>query len=568
MLWISDQAYPRYRGQEIGNPAHVMALDFPTRDETAKIRALAHVPANTIQHRGIRVSENRHRIERVGDLLERHLDRHHLFVPERHGPMVRRAESETDHVDHVVPCSGRAERERAVVAARDGKGRAVACAAERYPGTWDGCGRGGVDNPAADDLPADGHREDQQQPETENDQLHRGRRGMRVTLEYGMLRETSIRRGRASLATLVGAAVFLVACSGQPADLAPGSPQQGLDQAQLERFASGKALFDRVFSPAEGLGPVFNENQCSACHTDPASGGTGGQRVLKATRFDAATGTCDRMEQVGGTNIRTQMTPALRSSGVSREGVPQAATARGRFTPPFLFGAGLVEAVPDAEILHREDVDDRNGDGISGRAGRTADGRVARFGRKAETATLIEFVSGALRLEMGLTTVLDPHETGINGRPLPRGTDPAPDPEIDSTTLYLLTDYVRILAPLAPGKPAGAARDSAERGRQLFQRFGCSTCHAPMASLYSDLLLHDMGPALGDVCGITAAPSEVRTEPLAGLRYRETFLHDGRALSVRDAILTHDGEAARARARFAGSSVAEQLYLLRFLDTL
>ncbi len=346
----------------------------------------------------------------------------------------------------------------------------------------------------------------------------------------------------------------------------------------------GKTLFDHVFTPAEGLGPVFNENQCSACHTDPASGGTGEQRVVKATRFDAARGTCDRLERQGGSNIRRQATPALRAAGVDSEVVPPGATERGRFTPPFLFGLGLVDAIPDSEIIRGEDIDDRDGDGISGRAGRASDGRVGRFGRKAEVPTLLEFVSSALRLEMGLTSALEPAEAGINGRPLPPGVDPAADPEIPDSTLRAVADYVRFLAPLGRAVPAdGAARDSVGRGERQFQSLGCAACHFPLlttgrseiavldrrpAFLYSDLLLHDMGPALADICGVGATPSELRTEPLAGLRYRKTFLHDGRAPTVRDAILMHGGEAARARDAFARADEAGQHYLLRFLDAL
>jgi CxxC motif-containing protein (DUF1111 family) len=86
--------------------------------------------------------------------------------------------------------------------------------------------------------------------------------------------------------------------------------------------------------------------------------------------------------------------------------------------------------------------------------------------------------------------------------------------------------------------------------------------------LYSDLLLHDMGPQLADVCSAGAEPSELRTEPLAGLRFRRAFLHDGRAHSVREAVLLHGGEAAKARARFGQLDWASQLLLLRFLDSL
>ena len=368
-----------------------------------------------------------------------------------------------------------------------------------------------------------------------------------------------------------------------PVGSEPGAPLPGLRPEELARFTAGKALFDKIFTPAEGLGPLFNENQCSACHTDPVSGGDGEQRVVKATRFTApATG--DALEGGRGLNVRRQATAALKALGIERETVPPEATEQGRFAPPFLFGLGLVEAVPESEILARADPDDRNRDGISGRPGRTTQGALGRFGRKADTATLTDFVASALRLEMGITSPLAPAEQGLNGGPLPAGVDPAPDPEVDLDTVRRLADFVRFLAPL-PGPPlaADARRDSVVRGERVFTGLGCPSCHVPSMTtgsnpilaldhktvfLYSDLLLHDMGLGLADVCGAGAEPGELRTAILAGLSYRKTFLHDGRALDLRDAILAHGGEAARARASFAGLDPISQQLVLLFLETL
>jgi CxxC motif-containing protein (DUF1111 family) len=388
------------------------------------------------------------------------------------------------------------------------------------------------------------------------------------------------RRGLLS-AGLLG---IVVACS--PPESAveqePGAPLPGLSQEELARFRRGESLFNRVFTPGEGLGPLFNENQCSACHTSPASGGTGEQLVVKATHFEAL-GRCDLLEREGGLNVRRQATPAMRALGVERETTPRRATAHGRFTVPFLFGLGLVEAIPAEVIVARADSADANRDGISGRVARTADGRVGRFGRKGEAATLLEFAAGALRLEMGLTSPAYPSEAPVAGSPVPPHADPAPDPEISAETLEQLVEYLRLLAPLGRRALASAAaRDSVARGERLFGRLGCASCHVPelrtgpnvspldrkLLRLYSDLLLHNMGPALADVCGLTAAPSEVRTELLMGLRYREAFLHDGRAGSIRDAILLHAGEAASSRDAFARLDRLTQEYLLRFLDSL
>lgn len=399
-------------------------------------------------------------------------------------------------------------------------------------------------------------------------------------------------RGRSARVNLDGVVWWLavvgatVGCGSPDATVfgEPGAPLPGLSDAELAEFYGGKALFDKVFTPDEGLGPLFNENQCSACHTEPVSGGTGGfERVVKGTRFDGS-GVCDALAHEGGENIRTRATPLLRALGVERETTPPSATAIGRFTAPPLFGLGLVEAVPAATIRAGEDPQDRNGDGISGRAGRTVDGRLARFGRKAEQATLLEFIDTALRFEMGLTTPLKLEEETANGTPVPPEADPAPEPEADQRVLDLLTAYVRYLTPLAPAPARSEAhRDSVARGGELFERFGCAACHTPSlrtgpndaaaldrktVNLYSDLLLHDMGSGLADVCGVAAAPSEVRTEMLMGLQYRNIYLHDGRASDLRDAVLAHGGEAQRARDAFAGAGWAVQEYVVKFLQAL
>ena len=386
--------------------------------------------------------------------------------------------------------------------------------------------------------------------------------------------------------------VLVLACIGSTAcvtqELAvsgePGAPLPGLDDAALADFSAGAVLFDKVFTPEQGLGPLFNENQCSACHTDPASGGTGGfERVVRATRFEGM-GACDPLTSEGGENIRTQATPLLRAHGVDAEAIPSSAGEVGRFATPPLFGLGLVEAIAAETILAREDTSDNDGDGVSGRAGRTPDGRLARFGRKAEVATIREFIDTALRFEMGLTTPFEAEEETINGAPVPPETDPAADPEIDGRELELLTSFVRFLVPPARANPRSEAHaDSVARGGRLFDGIGCATCHTPFmrtapgdrpaldrktVGLYSDLLLHDMGQGLADVCGFTATPSELRTEMLMGLQHRERYLHDARAGTLVDAILAHGGEAQRARDVFARLDWLRREYVLLFLKSL
>jgi CxxC motif-containing protein (DUF1111 family) len=387
------------------------------------------------------------------------------------------------------------------------------------------------------------------------------------------------------LLTLVALALPIFGCTpeGDAVGAPPGSPLPQLSAADSARFYAGMTLFNKVFTPDEGLGPSFNENQCSACHTVPAVGGTTGfERIVKATRF-AGPGACDLLSGEGGENVRTSVTPRLRAHGVTSERVPPSATETGRFLPPFLFGLGLVEAIPDDVIAARADPDDRDGDGVSGRAARAADGRLTRFGRKADVASIEDFTRSALRHEMGLTSRATERDL-VNGAAPPRGTDPVAEPEVDSGTVALLSDFVRYLAPSAAAKPHNRANaDTVAGGRQLFGKLGCDKCHTPTmrtgvhakpalssktVALYSDLLLHDMGPGLANVCAHDASPTELRTASLAGLQHRSFFLHDGRTIDLREAILAHGGEAQRARDAFARLGWLRQEYLLLYLRTL
>ena len=365
---------------------------------------------------------------------------------------------------------------------------------------------------------------------------------------------------------------------------APGEPLPGLTDAERGRFLLGRALFERLATADEGLGPLYNGERCSDCHDQPVTGGSGVQRVrvLKATRFED--GRCDLLRAVGGDNIQRRATDLLKAHGMGPEEVPEAATATALMTGPSLLGLGLLEAVPEAVLEEWADPDDRNGDGISGRLPRLPDGRAARFGRKGDASTVEDFVDTALRFELGFTTHIHPGEEPVNGVPIPPETDPMPDPEIDAPTLGLITDFVRFLAPPAPERELSeAASDTIAQGEALFGQIGCTSCHrqelrtveSATAALarrtprpYSDLLLHDLGEDLADVCGPDAAPGELRTAPLWGLRYRDRLLHDGRATDVEGAVAAHGGEAAAARDAFRSLPEEARRMVKRFLMSL
>lgn len=391
------------------------------------------------------------------------------------------------------------------------------------------------------------------------------------------------RRGRLTAAALC--ATLLAACTTtQPADATdtPGEPLKGLTDGERARFLLGRALFERIATPEEGLGPLFNAERCSACHDEPATGG-GGTRVLvlKATAW--ADGRCNALTEYGGDNIQLRATPLLLAEGLGAEEVPARATATALVTAPPLFGLGLLEAVPERVLIRHADPADADGDGISGRLPRLRDGRVARFGRKGDAATVAEFVESALLFELGFTTDAHPREEPRNGVPLPAHVDPRPDPEIDRETVALLTDYVRLLAPVAPATAAGPVADSVREGERWFGEVGCDRCHVPELATgeaaegalsrrriraFTDLLLHDLGGAARDVCTPQARPGEYRTAALWGLRYRTRFLHDRRAESIEEAIQAHGGEARPVTDAFRALAPGQQRLLLRFLANL
>jgi len=381
---------------------------------------------------------------------------------------------------------------------------------------------------------------------------------------------------RAAWWTTVAALIVAVAACQRP--LKPGDPVRGLTRDQRALFDRGRVVFDSVFTPETGLGPLFNSIACGECHEDPVAGGVGDEVEVHASAFRPPV--CDPLVQEGGIVIQQRVTPALKAAlGIDSEPFPPSATGRALRTSPVVFGRGLLDLVPDSLILSYVDSADRNGDSISGRPNRFFDGRLGRFGRKALVPTLAEFNAGAFPIEMSVTNPAVPTEETIGGNPIPAGVDPVPEPEINQEATDLTDAFVRFLAAPTPLKATSAAR----RGRELFASVGCTGCHiptlrtgdSPIAALrhkdvaaYTDLLLHDMGPDLADICLTEATPSEFRTEPLIGLRVAQQFLHDGRAKTLEQAIALHGGEGSRARDGFLGLSETERAALIAFLKTL
>ena len=392
-----------------------------------------------------------------------------------------------------------------------------------------------------------------------------------------------IRRGRlppnvAGVARGILTGVALATLAGCAALPKPGDPLRGLSDDEMRLFEMGREVAEREFTPETGLGPLFNAPSCAECHEEPILGGHGDEVEVHVGRL-RPDGLCDPLADRGGPVIQQHVTPALQAAlGIDKEPVPDQVVPAHRSTSD-LFGFGLLDAVSDTTILAYADPDDRNGDGISGRPNRFVDGRVGRFGRKAFVPTLREFNDGAFTAEQGVTNPAVPTEELPRGAPMPDGVDPVPDPEIDEAATAAADAFVRLLAPPAPLKRTGQA----ERGFRVFRSIGCAACHIPVletgdnpiralrhreVAAYTDLLLHDMGPDLADICMGLAAPSEFRTEPLMGLRLMPFFLHDGRAKTVEQAIDLHGGEAEGSRGRFRALPDKDRAALLAFLQTL
>lgn len=384
-----------------------------------------------------------------------------------------------------------------------------------------------------------------------------------------------------------GLAVVLLGCGalGQSpyTETEPGLPLPGLSESEQVAFTSGEALFNRPFTPENGLGPLFNQDRCGSCHDLPTSGGHGAEPVIKATRFDPVEG-CSTLPEHGGDLLQAVVIESARALGFGAERTPPGATAITEIRAPAVYGLGLVEQIAEADIMRSSDPDDADGDGISGRPNLDAAGRAGRFGRRAQHTTLEAFIEEAIRVEMGITTPAHPVEETHNGVPLPEGIDLVPDPEVGTEELELLVAYMRFLAPpqaILPEDPATLA--DIEEGEKIFEFMGCDACHTPTFTtaasespaldrkrfrLYSDLLLHDMGPELADVCSPGILPSEWKTARLVGLGHRSEFLHNGRAQRLSDAILLHGGEAAASRDVFRRLTDQARNQVLAFLRSL
>jgi len=363
---------------------------------------------------------------------------------------------------------------------------------------------------------------------------------------------------------------------------------------ELDDFARGDVLFSLPERSADGLGPLYTRDNCGSCHNNAARG-PGFVQKMSVVEDDGITAAADQSALAFGHTVHP-LTVAPAKTPILPPDDPRVKVTT-RVGPPVL-GRGYMEAIADAEIQRVADEQAANDGPIHGRVNHVAyasepnpdtrffsykKGQIAigRFGIKARIPTLDDFTADALNGDMGITSPLRPTEF-----PNPDGLTDDGKPGIDITAESVngRAMYMRLLAipKRASGHDAGAA---------LFAQVHCETCHVPSlhtradypiaaladidAPVYTDFLLHDMGDALADgmadeVDG-EAHSRDLRTAPLIGLRFNHTFLHDGRALSVADAITAHastGSEANEVIAAFQALSTSQQSELIAFVNSL
>lgn len=420
-------------------------------------------------------------------------------------------------------------------------------------------------------------------------------------------------------------------------------PAKNLGILRRDNFFIGNAFFRQpwVIAPAstsarDGLGPLFNTNTCQGCHVKdgrgqpPLSKDDAFLSTLVRLSIPAITGDHkaqvmksgvvpepnygDQLQPKGIPGVKAEASPRLRYEEVSGQfadgeqytllkpelyfeelnyGAMHPDVQTSVRVAPVMIGLGLLEAIPEADILQQADPGDSNGDGISGRPNRVWDVLkqetvLGRFGWKANQPTVRQQSEGAFHGDLGITTTLFPEQGCTAAQQACRDAPDGGKPEISAEIMEKVTFYASTLA-----VPARRDIDDADikKGELLFNRAGCTSCHTaefttgPSADFpelagqvirpYSDLLLHDMGEGLADGRpDFEANGREWRTPPLWGIGLVETvnehtrFLHDGRARNLLEAVLWHGGEAESAKQQVLAMDKTERDALIAFLNSL
>lgn len=418
------------------------------------------------------------------------------------------------------------------------------------------------------------------------------------------------------------------------------SANMGFEQ-ELD-FKVGDGFFKKLWVSApssttssDGLGPLFNARACQNCHFKDGRGRTitdGEADISIFLRLAQKSGTKGTHEAnvpdpIYGHQLQDRSLPNIPAEGhmkITYEpievtladglvvelrkpnytienlgyGPIDAKTGVSPRIAPQMIGLGLVQAIPEADILAWVDENDADGNGISGRANRVwsaglQDFSIGRFGHKAGNATLKDQAASAFLGDMGLSTTLFSNsdgectqgQTACQGLPNGEGADGV---EVSDEILELIDFYARNLA--VPERK-NIAETEVLKGKEVFYNIGCTNCHRPkfvtardsenspqsfqLIWPYSDFLLHDMGEGLADEIGeYEAQAGEWRTAPLWGARFsgvmsgEKNYLHDGRARNLLEAVLWHGGEAQASRDAVVALDKEQRDALIAFLDSL
>jgi CxxC motif-containing protein (DUF1111 family) len=419
-------------------------------------------------------------------------------------------------------------------------------------------------------------------------------------------------------------------------------PAANMSISRRDRFSIGNSFFRNpwVIAPSstrarDGLGPLYNTNTCQSCHVKDGRGrlpADGEPMVSALVRLSIPAATAQERETARregvlpepayGGQLNTLAIPGVAPEGRAvleyeyiagkfADGEPyelrrpvlkiedaaygalHGATMTSLRVAPVMIGLGLLEAIPEQDILARADPEDADSDGISGRPNRVRDvarqrPAPGRFGWKAGQPNVRQQAAGAFNGDIGITSTLFPDQPCTASQTACRRAPGGGEPEISDEILGFVEFYAKTLA--VPAR-RDADDPAVRRGEQLFHDARCGLCHAPRHKTgrledfpelseqqifpYTDLLLHDMGEGLSDGRPeFEAAGAEWRTPPLWGIGLVSTvnghsfFLHDGRARNLMEAVLWHGGEAEQSRNRVLHMSARERAELLAFLNSL
>jgi CxxC motif-containing protein (DUF1111 family) len=431
----------------------------------------------------------------------------------------------------------------------------------------------------------------------------------------------------ASLLVLSGTGAVVAQNPAKDPGVRAGSVDSGAELASVigspadEYFLDGKSRFQEVESVQggnhNGLGPRFNSNSCSSCHAQPSIGGSspsttafpfiGPNPETQVTTENQLQNPFPSFITIDGPAREARFKFFLNRDGSINQNMPDGGVhdlwvISGRpdagscsikqpdfahnlrignvifRIPTPVFGAGLIENIPDETILANMNSNEqiKRFVGISGHPNRNGnDGTISRFGWKAQNKSLEVFSGEAYNVEMGITNELFMNErSSPDEAALPANcrVNPTPEDVTDMTAVQTtgvpsdtvgFAMFMRLLAPPTPSTTEPGGANSIANGSRMFTQIGCALCHTPSmktgtskftaslsnanVNLYSDLLVHNMGGNLAD--GVSqggAAGDEFRTAPLWGLGQRAFFLHDGRSTDLIDAINQHAGRGSEA----------------------